>query len=240
MEILGGLSRAEGRRQRKDLEKQIAADLRLRARAKLRELTQAIRDAKVRRKEAIADARRTCREGRLAVRERIKALRRRVLEELRALVRAERTGARERCTTAKREAKSHEPIERARRELVAERQYRRELAMIERGQREKKREMKRASRRERQSESDDEVRANISPDMVPLFEQVKHRIKAGPRASRTEVFLRYAEEHAGELVEAIEDVSEARLAELVAERERAERYARRRRYTAAELAEVPF
>jgi hypothetical protein len=167
-------------------------------------------------------------------------LRRRILEELRAAIRAERADAQERCDSAKLEAKSLEPVKRARAELAAERQYRRQLATIERGLREKRREVKRASRRERRGESDDEVRANIPADMVPLFEQVKHKIKASPRASRTEVFLRYAEEHAGEIVEAIEDVSERRVAELIAERERAERYAKKRRYTAAELAEVPF
>jgi hypothetical protein len=50
----------------------------------------------------------------------------------------------------------------------------------------------------RRSESDDEVRANLPADLVPLLERVKRSIKAGPRQSRTEAFLEYAEEHPGE------------------------------------------
>ena len=45
------------------------------------------------------------------------------------------------------------------------------------------------TRIERQAESDDEVRSNIPPELVALFERVKRGIKASPRMSRTESFL---------------------------------------------------
>ncbi len=45
------------------------------------------------------------------------------------------------------------------------------------------------ARIERQAESDDEVRSNIPPELVALFERVKRGIKASPRMSRTEAFL---------------------------------------------------
>jgi hypothetical protein len=52
--------------------------------------------------------------------------------------------------------------------------------------------------------------------------------------------LRYAQENPQEIVETIEDLSERRIAEMM-NRERAMSHAaRKRRYTAAELAEVPF
>jgi hypothetical protein len=75
----------------------------------------------------------------------------------------------------------------------------------------------------RAGESDDEVRANIPPDLIPLFEKVKRSIKGGPRRSRTEAFLEYVEAHPGEEYGAIEDRTDA----LVRELERQQRGGRR-------------
>jgi hypothetical protein len=71
-----------------------------------------------------------------------------------------------------------------------------------------------SSTRERRGESDDEVRANIPEDLIPMFERVKRSIKAGPRISRTERFLQYAEENPREQYEAIEDKTDALVREL--------------------------
>jgi hypothetical protein len=46
---------------------------------------------------------------------------------------------------------------------------------------------------DRRTESDDEVRANLPPELVAVFEKVKRAIKAGPRRSRTEAFLEWVE-----------------------------------------------
>jgi hypothetical protein len=51
------------------------------------------------------------------------------------------------------------------------------------------------TRIERQAESDDEVRGNVRPELVALFERVMRSIKASPRTSRTEASLHYAEKH---------------------------------------------
>jgi len=48
-------------------------------------------------------------------------------------------------------------------------------------------------RAERRSESDDEVRSNIDPSLLPLFEEVKRKIKGSEWRTRTEAFLEYAE-----------------------------------------------
>ena len=88
--------------------------------------------------------------------------------------------------------------------------------------------------------NNDEVRANIPPELAPLWERVKGSIRASSRRSRTEAFLQYVEENPRAAVEAVEETSERRLLELLAKRDSAERFAQRRRYTKAELADVPF
>ena len=100
------------------------------------------------------------------------------------------------------------------------------------------------TRIERQAESDDEVRANIPPELVALFERVKRGIKASPRMSRTEAFLKYAEEHPGEVLVAVDDKTDALIRELE-EQERQARHNLRRgprrvRRTPDRLAEMPF
>jgi hypothetical protein len=114
------------------------------------------------------------------------------------------------------------------------------LKRIEGGNRERRVATKRATGRERRSESDDEVRVNIPAELVALFERVKGGIKASPRETRTEAFLRYAEEHPDEVLTALDDKTEALIRDLERKEREASRYARRRRYTPAELAEVPF
>ncbi len=56
----------------------------------------------------------------------------------------------------------------------------------------------------RASESDDEVRQNIAPDLVPLFNRVRLGIKKCAGKSRTESFLEYVEEHPHEGAEAVD------------------------------------
>lgn len=66
--------------------------------------------------------------------------------------------------------------------------------------------------RERESESDDEVLQNIPADMVALWNRVKKSIRATSRMSRTEAFMKYAEEHEAETVEALERNAERMIA----------------------------
>lgn len=73
----------------------------------------------------------------------------------------------------------------------------------------------RSTSTERRQESDDEVRRNIPSELHPLWKQVKGSIKGGPRKSRTEAFLQYAEEHPREVldVDGIEDATERMIRE---------------------------
>lgn len=54
------------------------------------------------------------------------------------------------------------------------------------------------------SESDDEVRQNIPPDLVPLYNRVRTGIKKCAGKTRTEAFLEYVEEHPHEGAEAVD------------------------------------
>ena len=230
---------------KKRLWRDIQRDERQKARAKVGELRGSIREARRQRKEALVAAKERCRAERLVVRERVRSMRLRVLMELREAMRAERAAARQACTVRLGDARAiKNDIERARAELAAERQYQRDLRRIEAANRQRRREAPAIARVDRQSESDDVVRGNIPPDLVPLFERVKRGIKASPRMSRTETFLRYAEENPEEVLRVIEDRTEAMIQDLERQhgsaRRALQRPARRRSSTPEELAHVPF
>ena len=75
---------------------------------------------------------------------------------------------------------------------------------------------------------------------------MKRSIKGSSRESRTEAFLRYAEQNPGEILEAMGDDSDRIVRELEEQRAKAERAlrppssSRRPRSTPEELAAVPF
>jgi hypothetical protein len=133
-------------------------------------------------------------------------------------------------------------VQRARAELAAEQSFRAEMRRIERGNRQRARELalqRPRVRGEKQSEADDEVRGNIPPELVGLWERVKGKIKGSSRMSRTEAFLHYAEEHPTEVLEVLEDKTEQMIAELEA-RERDASRALRRPIPKSAYDEVPF
>jgi hypothetical protein len=144
------------------------------------------------------------------------------------------------CQRAIAEARAlSDKVHRARAELAAERRFRREMRRIEGTNRQRFKEAKRASRAEQRSESDEEVRVNIPPELVPLWERKKRSIHGSERMSRTEAFLHWVEEHPDSMLEALEDRTE----QVVRDLERREREARRalkRPVPPEAYAEVPF
>ena len=214
---------------KKELWREIQRAERRKAREKLAELRGHIRNARAKRKQALRDAKERCRAERLAARERARSMRLRVLHDLREAMRAERAAARQSCSIRLGDARAiKNDIERARAELAAEREYQRELRRIETANRQRRREAPAITGIDRRSESDDEVRQNIPPDLIPLFDRVKRSIKATPRMSRTEAFLQYAEENPADVLEVIEDKTEALIRELEAQQRAAARGACRR------------
>ena len=229
---------------KKKLWREIERDERRKKREKLAELRIELRRARAQRKEAMKSAVERCRTERLAARERARALRIRGLAELREAARLERTSARDACALSKGEAKTKGGIERRRAELAAERKFHADMRRIERGNRARVSEHPHAIYVERRSESDDEVRQNISSDLVPLFEHVRRGIKGSPRMTRTEAFLKYAEEHPAELLSAIEDKTEHVIRDLERQQRDAfripSRSAHATRNARAQVAEAPF
>jgi hypothetical protein len=231
---------------KKWLLRELERDRKKKAREKIASLAAQLREARQRRKVALREAKERCRAERIAARERARAMRLRVLEELRESMRAERLGARQACTVRLGEARGiKDSILRARAELQAEKKFEADLRRIERSNRKRRQEAPRVTRIERQSESDDEVRANIPPELVALFERVKRGIKASPRMSRTEAFLHYAEENPADVLDSMDDKTDALIRELEAQHKEARRSLRRpapRRpqYSPEQLAEVPF
>ena len=200
---------------KKLLWRDINREERKKKRALLVELRAQIREARARRKDALLTAKERCRSERIAARERARTLRLRALQELREAVEADRTAARQTCSVKIGEARAiRDDVERARAKHVAEKEYQRDLRQIEATNRQRRKEHPHATHIERRAESDDEVRANIAPDLVALFERVKRSIKASPRVSRTEAFFEYAEENPDELLSAVEDQADALVREL--------------------------
>ena len=243
---------AQARADRRELWKQITREHKHQAREKITHLRAQLGDARRRRKTALRDAKERCRAERLAARERARALRIRVLEELRETMRAERAGARQACTVRMGEARGiKDQIARARAELLAEKHYQADLRRIDSANKKRRKEAPGVTRLERQGESDDEVRGNLPPELVPLFERVKRTIKASPRMTRTETFLHFVEENPHVYLDAIEDKTEAMIRQLEEQHREAHRELRRGpsrascstgacATTSEQLAEVPF
>lgn len=234
------ISAAQAKRDRKALHQAISKDLRAKAKAKVLALREAVKVARKGRLALHESARSRCREERKRVRARAEQRRQRALAELRAATAQERAAAHFTCKTAKANAKTEHAgnVERARATLLAERAYQADLRRIEAANRAKKPGLARAV--VRRAESDDEVRQNLEPDMLALFEKVRRQIKGGQRQSRTEAFLAYAHDHPRELLGALDELAEQRIKELERAHRHAHRFARKKRYSAAELAEVPF
>lgn len=221
--------------------REIEREHKRKARETLLALIAEIRAARAARKQALADAQTRCKLEKRSARERARERRRRALEELRQATRDERGAAKATCEGAITSARAITGrVERGRAELAAERAYRREMRRIERGNRARMLEHKRATTRERRGEGDDEVRGNIPPELTGLWERVKGKIRGGERHTRTEAFLQYAHDHPAEVLAGIEDKTDALIAELEA-KERAARKALRRPVPRAVYADVaPF
>lgn len=180
--------------------------------ARLLELRELITQARAARREAIAAVKSDC-----------------------ALKRVE---LRQSCQTRAAVAKSSGASEVARRraKLLEERDFERKMRAHERPR------VLRSTSGERRQESDDEVRSNLQPEMVAVFDAVRKQIKGSPRKSRTEAFLQWAEENPDEVFSLLQHDADRYLTQLLAEQHVLEQHQRGRgkRRGALALADVPF
>jgi hypothetical protein len=207
------MSAKEGRAWKARLARENGNALRIRARAKVKELRAQISAARKR--------------GPLRT------------AEVRALVKRTRElvskGAR---------AETAAEVTRAKRELEVERADQATQTRLEKANRARSREDKYHSREERarlrRAESDGEVEANLPPEFVPLWNRVRRSIRGNERKSRTEAFLEYVAENPGEVIDAQDGGTDAIVAELEKRANAAHAFSRKRSYSEAELAAVPF
>ena len=203
--LLAAMSPAEAKRQRKALMRDVARDLKSQSRSKLLALRERLRAARKARRTAAAHALGACRAARAPLP---------TVKQLAAELRAAKADAKSVCDVERGHARALAgKVHQARAELAAERKYRRELRRIESGNN-RKAKARPGLARARQSESDDEVRGNIPPELVALFERVKRSIKGSDRKSRTEEFLEYADAHPDEEWGALEDAVDREIREM--------------------------
>lgn len=137
---------------------------------------------------------------------------------------ANRIKAREACALRALEARQQGSAEVARRraKLKGEKRFEGQMGAVERPRK------LRSTTGERRQESDDEVRSNLPPDMVRVFDRVRRHIKGGPRKTRTEAFFEWAEENPAEVFELLQHDADRYLAQLLAEQEQTQKQLKRR------------
>ncbi len=251
------------RENRKQLERDMAAALKAKDRARLRDLRRRVAEARRGKRTKLREVKQLCRQQRRDLRVQgrdqrdraraeIAAHRARIVElraQLRALpkaIRSARKAQASSCSTGQddtRQALERE-LAQALGALAAERDDQR-LQRLYKG-RATLRTAPRSSRAERASESDDEVRNNLPHELVPVFDALRSKIRGNSRRSRTEAFLEYVHDHPGMVLEIGEQTLQRDLERLEQEERRFAREIRSgRRYrgpgVAAALEEaVPF
>jgi hypothetical protein len=208
----------QAKAERAALLREVEREERAQAKAKLSDLRAELARARVAKKGAMGLARARCIAERKSLRHRAKQRRERLIAELRQAVAIEKFAAREACdrdVSAARELVDRAAGKRA--ALEHERAFRRQMRVIERNAREREQHVKRRrTRKEAAAESDEEVEGNVSSELVPLWRRVKAGIRGTARMSRTEAFLHYAQEHPGEILEALQDRTDVLVRELEA------------------------
>lgn len=226
---------AEVRRQKADIARQRERSNTKQARAVLQNLRARIAARRADKRARIIAVRDMCREKRAALRAAIKQWR----VELGELIRSERARVCAECGMSRAQARAAGDAEilDAVKAYAAERGHQASL----------KREPGKPSRlvvKERLAESDDEVRNNLDRDMLPVWEVMKKRIKAGPRSSRTESFLQWVHDNAGEaeriLAEHHEAESEREYRAMLAQEKKITKAIKSRRVRAVDLEAIPF
>jgi len=217
-------------------DRQRAARLSIRARekAELARLRLELHGAKERRKRLIREARALCKRGRLTLREKLKAKREALKLEAVAARKAERAACRARKAVARSSgARSVAAVKSA---ISAERR-------LHKTQRLQAGERKRRTAAQAMGESYDAVVRDIPEELAGVWGKVANRIKGGPRRSRAEAFLEWAEENPGEVVALQQADADREIARLVREHQAMAKKSRMRKTKAeitAELAAVPF
>lgn len=180
----------------------IAADLKRADRMRVKALRARVRELKRARVEGVRQVRQTCRG---AIGE-LRARKAELLAQIRELTkRIQQRAARCKGYVDATQARSMGELAAARAELEDKlREIARETTWTKRATlaaRSSSRSSAAKRAAELRAESDDAVRANLPPDLVPVFDRVRRSIKGTPRMTRTERFLEWAAEHPADVWE---------------------------------------
>jgi hypothetical protein len=221
---------------RKSLLRQLEADEKARRRDALRAFTAAERAARKERAAELAEARYECKENRARVIREARERYRAAVERARETRNAARAAARRECELRKEHAtkRAADKIALTRAKRAEEKRYQAEMRSLETYKRKQAKAAGRSAKEKRQ-ESDDEVRRNLPPQLLPLFERVKGKIKGSARQTRTEAFEQYAQEHRAEVIEATDAHAEREFHRL-----QREEWKRAKKQRGADLSDVPF
>lgn len=222
------------------LRRELAQHLRAKDAAHLQALRGKIAHARAERVRMLASARAQCRHARAQ----LTARQRREREAFVARQRQAREAAKGVCCDGKSGAKQGgQALESDARKALAEaRTLQRQVRNADR-----RNVKQRSTARERSAESDDAVRSNLPPELVPVFNAHRKNFKGSARRSRTEQFLEWAEENPDEIIAIQSANAERDLAKLLQEHaEHGKRLRKTGRYRQdsetlrRELAAVPF
>lgn len=183
-----------------ELERGAQRDWRERLKKRIREIRAQVSAVRRAEKLALFQVKDQCRRSRARARARVRARRAEVMALLRAEAAQLMGEARRACEgrkakVRKRSAKAMAELEKQAKavamELAADKLYRE----FQRGGPAPSTARRKSGRTERRQESDDEVRRNLEPALVPIFDAVRRSIHGTSRRSRTEDFLHWAEEN---------------------------------------------
>lgn len=198
-------------------------ELRERDRAKVRELKRRVAELRKERPRRMAEVREYCRAGRAAAREQTALLREAMRVELARRVLDVRQAARTDCET-RRAATRLELTQQIR---AADKAARSEAFDVKRRYGRKGAKLtpfqKAQRRRELAGESDDAVRHNLPPELVPVFDRVRTRVRGKPGMSRTEAFLHWVHDEPDQVHAILFEQAERDVEKLVQQQEELER-----------------
>lgn len=231
------LTAAQVRRQQRRARRELEADYKRKAKAKLAELRARVKSAKRERRTKLKHASSVCRSVRRKVGPRAREIRAAHTAAAKAEIEALRMNARTTCTTRRARAarKAADSVQRAGAALDAEQKYQGSIERYARKPRLSKLDVQRAAR-ERSHESDDEVANNLPEELLPVWRARAPKTKPTDRATRTEVFLDWVHNHSAQAQRIIAADIDQQIAELV--REEREHRRRSKRPTKRELAQL--
>jgi hypothetical protein len=201
---------------RSQLQARYTREAKARVKRALEEVRKAKREAKRQRTISAPRLRSLCRGSVKRARVRGRALVQASLEKARAEARALVATARAGCNRRREKELRSQGKHLAALQLEAERAKERYIAERLGGALERQaKSLKRSTPKERKLESDDEVRRNLPPELVPVFNAVRKHIAASAGKSRTEAFEEWVEENSHEVAERMAEQAERETAQLV-------------------------